>query len=185
MIVRSIFQQVRRHTARFCQAAVLTAAALLTLPSLPAAESTPSPAPKASPEASPAEQDKGSNLAQMDIPVPIGEDIKGIRIPYFGEDGKTLQMTFDAEVARKLDDKHIEMENLKIDAYGDDDKDFYIEIPKSIFNLETRILTGNNSVLIRRDDFEIVGDAVEFHTKDRFGKILGNVKMIIFSSDIE
>ena len=121
----------------------------------------------------------------MDIPVPIGEDIKGIRIPYYGEDGKTLQMTFDAEVARKLDETHIEMENLKIDNYSEDEKDFYIELPTAIFDLETRILTGDKSVLIRREDFEIVGDAVEFHTKNRFGKILGNVKMIIFSSDIE
>ena len=90
---------------------------------------------------------------------------------------------FDAEIARKVDESHIEMENLKIDAYADDGKKFYIEMPAAVFNLETRILGGDKSVLIRREDFEIVGDAGEFHAKTRFAKIIGKVKMTIFSSE--
>ena len=92
-------------------------------------------------------------------------------------------MMLDAEQARKLDAERIEFENLKIDAYSDDDKKIYVELPRSIFNLTTRILTSESRVLIRREDFELVGDAGEFHTKNRFAKILGNVKMTILSTE--
>ena len=56
----------------------------------------------------------------------------------------------DAEQARKLDADRIEFENLKIDAYSDDDKKIYVELPRSIFNLSTRILTSESRFLIRR-----------------------------------
>lgn len=119
----------------------------------------------------------------MDIPVPVGVPVKGIKIPYYGEDGKELQMTFDAEVARKIDDTFVEMDNLDIEAFDDDGKKFYIEVPRSVLNMESRVLTGDKGVTIRREDFEIVGDGLEFHTKTRNGRVLGNVKMTILSLD--
>jgi hypothetical protein len=122
------------------------------------------------------------NEEDIDIPVPDGVPVKGIKVPSYNADGK-LVMMFDAEQARKLDADRIEFENLKIDAYSDDDKKIYVELPRSIFNLTTRILTSESRVLIRREDFELVGDAGEFYTKNRFAKILGNVKMTILSTE--
>jgi hypothetical protein len=119
---------------------------------------------------------------EIDIPVPEGVPVKGIKVPSYSADGKLLMM-LDAEQARKLDADQIEFENLKIDAYSDDDKKIYVELPRSIFNLTTRILTSESRVLIRREDFELVGDRGEFYTKNRFAKILGNVKMTIFSTE--
>ncbi len=123
-----------------------------------------------------------SDTEGFDIPVPIGERIKGIKIPHYGPDGKLLMM-FDADTALKTDDQHIELDMLKIDAYSEDGRKIYIELPRSVFNLETRILTGENRVLIRREDFEITGNSGEFHTKNRFAKIIGNVKMTIYSTE--
>jgi DNA mismatch repair ATPase MutL len=119
---------------------------------------------------------------EIDIPVPDGVPVKGIKVPSYSPEGKLLMM-LDAEQARKLDAERIEFENLKIDAYSDDDKKIYVELPRSIFNLTTRILTSESRVLIRREDFELVGDAGEFYTKNRFAKILGNVKMTILSTE--
>ena len=119
---------------------------------------------------------------EIDIPVPDGVPVKGIKVPSYSPEGKLLMM-LDAEQARKLDSERIEFENLKIDAYSDDDKKIYVELPRSIFNLTTRILTSESRVLIRREDFELVGDAGEFYTKNRFAKVLGNVKMTIFSTE--
>jgi len=119
-----------------------------------------------------------SDEPEIDIPVPLGEKIKGIKIPHHGPDGK-LMMLFDAETAMKTDDTHIALEVLKIDAYSEDGQKIYIELPTAIFNLETRIMSGDNNVLVRRDDFEITGKQGEFNTKTRFAKIVGNVKMII------
>jgi len=119
---------------------------------------------------------------EIDIPVPDGVPVKGIKVPSYSPEGKLLMM-LNAEQARKLDAERIEFENLKIDAYSDDDKKIYVELPRSIFNLTTRILTSESRVLIRREDFELVGDAGEFYTKNRFAKILGNVKMTILSTE--
>lgn len=123
-----------------------------------------------------------SDPANFDIPVPIGVPVKGIRVPQYNEDGKQV-MLFDAEVARKIDEDNIAMEQLKIEATSEDDKKFYIELPKAVFNLQTRILAGTDRINIKRDDFEITGDAGEFQTKTRFAKITGDVKMIIFNTE--
>ncbi len=150
------------------------------------------PQASASPQADAKKDDKAkgktdgnsttSTQQDIDLPVPIGVPVKGIQIPHYDENGQ-LVMLMNAEVARKLDADHIEMENLKIDAYSDDGKKMYIELPKSVFNLENRVLTGNDRVLIRREDFEIRGDKGEFETKTRFAKVLGNVQMIIYSAE--
>lgn len=134
-------------------------------------------------EKAPAAEKKSTAPAEFDIPVPAGVPVKGIKIPYYSEDGNTLLMTFDAEVARRVDDENIEMENLKIDGKSDDGSKFTVALPQSVFNLETRILTGNNGVVIARDDFEITGQSAEFHAKTRFGKVIGDVKMIILNTD--
>jgi hypothetical protein len=178
-------------------ACVLSTGSLLAQPSPPApsrkepasAEKTSKKPPKeakAKPET--AKTEKNTETAQddggqeIDIPVPDGVPVKGIKVPSYSADGKLLMM-LDAEQARKLDADRIEFENLKIDAYTEDDKKIYVELPRSIFNLTTRILTSESRVLIRREDFELVGDAGEFYTKNRFAKILGNVKMTILSTE--
>jgi len=137
--------------------------------------------PQPKPAANPPETEKS---ADFDIPVPLGIPVKGIKIPHRNEEGKLI-MTIEAETAKKLDEKHVEMENMKIDSYDDDGKTVKIEIPHSIFDLDTRILTGDSQALIRRDDFEITGDSVEFNTKTRQATLRGKIHMTIQSADIE
>jgi hypothetical protein len=140
------------------------------------------PSAKTSKKAKEEPKQTESDNQEIDIPVPEGVPVKGIKVPSYSPDGKLLMM-LDAEQARKLDADRIEFENLKIDAYSDDDKKIYVELPRSIFNLTTRILTSESRVLIRREDFELVGDAGEFYTRNRFARILGNVKMTIFGTE--
>ncbi len=147
----------------------------------PKATPTPEASEKTSKEDSKKDGDKKDD-ADFDIPVPVGVPVKGIRIPQYNDDGKQIMM-FDAEVAKKIDADHIEMENLKIEAVSEDDKKFYIELPKAVFNLQTRILNGTERISIKRDDFEITGNTGEFQTKTRFAKVIGDVKMIIFNTE--
>jgi hypothetical protein len=163
-------------------ACALSAGSLLAQDSVATASNKGDAAPgptskKAKEEQKPAESDQ-----DIDIPVPDGVPVKGIKVPSYSPEGKLLMM-LDAELARKLDAERIEFENLKIDAYSDDDKKIYVELPRSIFNLTTRILTSDSRVLIRREDFELIGDGGEFYTRNRFAKILGNVKMTIFGTE--
>lgn len=155
----------------------------------PAAAASPaqaaSPAPKKKKDQSGKSENKEEEAKTDDDQfgfIQKGKPVKGIRIPHYGDDGK-LQMMFDAAEAVKVDDTHVKLKDLKIDATGDDGKKFYVELPSSVFNLETRILDGDERVLIRREDFEITGDAGQFEVKKRFARIKGNVKMIIYSTE--
>jgi lipopolysaccharide assembly outer membrane protein LptD (OstA) len=47
--------------------------------------------------------------------------------------------------------------------------------------LNTRILSSNERTVIKRADFNIAGDSVEFDTNTHTGKLVGNVKMVITS----
>ena len=143
----------------------------------------PAPAPSASPTAAPATADKKTKESgEFEIPVPKGMPVHGIKVPHRDENGR-LVMVLEAEVANKLDDNHIEMTNLKIDAFDEDGKKIYIELPRSIFNLDTRVLVGEIHALIRREDFEITGDSLEFNMKTRQGTVRGHIKMTILTAD--
>lgn len=158
--------------------------------SAPAEKPSPSPEKKAkagkaerTAKASPSpKKDASDEEAPLAMPGIVGVPVKGLKIPYRNQEGKEI-MNLEADIATKLDESRVEFQNLKVDAVDEDGSKFVIEVPTSIFNLETRILKSDSRVLIRRSDFEIIGDAVEFNTKTRYGKITGNVKMTILSSD--
>ena len=169
---------MRCHNLLFAILVFASGAPLGAAPDAVPAATPPSPA--ATPSA--ADKKDKKETGQFDIPVPKGMPIHGIKVPHRDENGR-LVMVLEAEVANKLDDQHIEMTNLKIDAFDEDGKKIYIELPRSIFNLDTRILVGETHALIRREDFEINGDALEFNMKTRQGTVRGHIKMTILTAD--
>lgn len=116
--------------------------------------------------------------------IPMGQPMSALVIPQRGEDGKLLSL-FRVGTAKRVDDRHIEMTDLKIEYHDDDGTTFHVQMPEAVFDLETRVLASNSPTQIRREGFVIDGDTAEFHTKTRFGRMTGNVKMIIDSDDIE
>ena len=122
--------------------------------------------------------ESSSEPADFDLPVPVGMPVNGLKVPQYSEDGRRL-MLFEAAVAKKVDEQRVEMESLKLEALDGEGRKIFVELPQALFNLETRILTGENSAKISREDFEITGDSIEFNTKTRFGTLRGNVKMVI------
>jgi hypothetical protein len=116
-----------------------------------------------------------TNIEKMDLPVPVGEPIKGIKIPQYDEHGK-LTMNLVADTALKLDERQVEFKNLKIQFSDKEEKEIVVEIPHSILDLETRILSADTKTVIRREDFDIVGEKAEFDTMARTGKFKGPVK---------
>jgi lipopolysaccharide export system protein LptC len=113
--------------------------------------------------------------APIDIPIPIGEPVSGIKIPQYDESGK-LSMTLLAGKARKLDDKSIEFDNLKISFTDKEGKEILVEIPHALLDVETKMLTADSKTAITRDDFDIIGDQAEFDTVSRTGKFKGRVR---------
>jgi hypothetical protein len=120
--------------------------------------------------------------AKVSIPVVEGQDLLGLRIPHHNEHGE-LVMLITADVARRLDDQHVEMERMRIDLFDDDRQRIELAMPESQFNLDTRILRGEKGGIIRRDDFTIEGEILEFDLAEQIGRMEGEITMIIFSTE--
>lgn len=113
------------------------------------------------------------------LPIPIGHDSKGLTIPYLV--GGRKQMEFHIGIGRRLDDKQVEMEVLRVDAFDDAGAlEMQIDLPKSILDLNSRVISTQSTVHIRRKDLEITGQTMKFDTRTRVGSIDGNVRMYIF-----
>jgi hypothetical protein len=129
----------------------------------------------ASASASPGEQ----NLTS--IPLPVGHEAKGLTLPDFDSEGH-MRGKFIATTARRMDEEHIQFQDLKITTFTPENQvDLQIDMQTSVFDLKTRILSSQERATVKRADFNIVGDAIEFDTNTRTGRMIGNVKMIITS----
>jgi hypothetical protein len=131
--------------------------------------------PSATPSASAGEQ------SLTNIPLPIGHEAKGVVLPDFDLEGH-LRGRFEAASAKRLDEEHIGFHSLKIITYTPENKsDLTVELSEAVLNLKTRILSSKERTFIKRADFDIAGDSVEFDTNTHTGKLVGNVKMVIKS----
>lgn len=152
---------------------ILIAAFLCAAMPLRAAET---PAVKSAPtNATPSPSRAATNAGPMDVPVPVGEPVKGIKIPQYDEQGK-LTMNLTAETALKLDERKVEFNNLRIQFADKEEKEIIVEIPHSILDLESRLLVADSRTVIRREDFDIAGDKAEFDTVARTGTFKGPVR---------
>jgi hypothetical protein len=131
------------------------------------------PRGKAAPSASPAEQ------SLTNIPLPIGHEAKGLVLPDFDGEGH-LRGKFEAGTARRIDEGHIGFDQLKITTYTPENQpDLNIDMITSVLDLKTRILSSQERTTIKRADFNIAGDSVQFDTNAKTGRLIGNVKMVI------
>ena len=113
------------------------------------------------------------------IPLPIGHEAKGLVLPDFDGDGH-LRGKFEAGTAHRIDQEHVGFQHLKITTYTPQSQpDLQIDMPTSVLDLKTRILSSKERTTIRRSDFNIVGDSVQFDTNSKTGRLIGNVKMVI------
>ncbi len=131
--------------------------------------------------ASPTGSGSPGEVSLTNIPLPIGHEAKGLVLPDFSPEGK-LVGKFEAGKARRTDVDHIRFEDLKITTFTPENKvDLEVQMPTSMFDLKTKILSSQERSTIKRADFNVVGDSVQFDTTLRTGKMIGNVKMVINS----
>lgn len=128
--------------------------------------------------------DKPKSDRKIDIPIPVGHDAKGLRLPMRNEQGK-LQFVLDVEKVRRVDQANVEMHNSVIQTYDDQTgaQSAKIEMLDSVMNTETNVLTTHDPVIVSRDDFRLTGDSAVFNTKTRQGKVIKNVRLIIYNRD--
>jgi len=153
---------------------------------------TPAPVPDAAPAsaaetggkdvAAAGKADKG-NERMHDIPVAAEHPAKGLKIPYFDNDGK-IQMMFVIGVATRLDADHIDMADMQVETFDEQGQhEMYIDLPTSILDLNTSVISTHKRVTIRREDFILTGESMEFNTKTKQGSLGGSVRMLIYNLD--
>lgn len=120
---------------------------------------------------------------ELSIPIPVGRDARGIRLPYYTPEGK-LQMKFAIESAKRISEDQLEMTNVKIETFTDaGEPEMQIDATLSVLNLKTRIVVSDVPVTVKRSDFEITGDKMEFDTANKLGKFIGNTRMLIYPKE--
>ena len=132
-------------------------------------------------EAVKAIDDKAKESGKLDIPVSKDHDAKGLKIPYFDSDGKK-QMIFTIGVASRIDEEHIGMTETEVETFDENgEHEMTIALPKSELNVTTSVITTKKHVEIKRHDFEITGETLEFNMKTKRGTLGGGVKMLIYN----
>jgi Lipopolysaccharide-assembly, LptC-related len=126
--------------------------------------------------------DDNSQGHKIDLPVPIGHEVKGLRVPVRNEEGK-MEMRFDMETATRLDEQNVEMHAVTIQTYNQQTgkQDAKIELQTSMMNLDTNVITTKEPIRITREDFVLTADGGEFNSKTRQGKVVRNVHLVIYN----
>ncbi|SRR5579862_267910 len=120
---------------------------------------------------------------KYDPGIEVGQDAHGLRFPIYDETGN-LQMYFVMDVARRVDTNHMGMSNVELQTFnGKKEPEMKINMEKAILDLNTRIVTTDKHVLIRRADFEMTGDGAVYNTLTGDGQLRGKVRMLIFNRD--
>ena len=126
--------------------------------------------------------DEPSSERKIDLPVPIGHEVKGLRVPLRTSEGK-MDLLFDMESATRLDDQNVEMHTVSIQTFDQQTSkpDAKIDLKKSVMNMETNVITSQDPILVTRSDFQLTGDGMEFNSKTHQGKVRGNIRMVIYN----
>ncbi len=133
----------------------------------------PSPKAKKADE----KETKGNSLTR--IPLPIGQEAKGLVLPDFDMEGR-LRARFEAGTAKRLDTENVEFRSMKMTTFTPQNTpDLSVEMPLSTLNLETQVIESRERTTVSGKDYTIEGDAMRFDTVARKGTLVGNVKMVI------
>jgi hypothetical protein len=119
---------------------------------------------------------------RVDLPVPIGHEVKGLRVPLRTSEGK-MDLQFDMESATRLDDQNVEMHTALIQTFDQQSSkpDVKINLKKSVMNMETNVITSQDPILVTRSDFQLTADGMEFNSKTRQGKVYRNIRLLIYN----
>jgi hypothetical protein len=121
---------------------------------------------------------------KIEVPVPIGHEVKGLRVPVRNEEGK-MEMQFDMESAKRISDQDIEMHAATIQTYDQQTTkpDAKIELKIAMMNLDTNVIKTSDPVRVSREDFVLTADGGEFNSKLRQGRVVGSVHLIIYNRE--
>src|SRR5436305_13649169 len=138
---------------------------------------TPTPPPTATPaKKSRPKPEEGLK----DVPVTEGHDAKGLILPEFDKEGR-LRGKLRAGVTRRLDEQNVQFQDVKFTTFIPETQapNLDITVSTAVFTIKTQVLTSNARPTVKRSDFEISGDSMQFEMLTRQSTLEGNVKMVV------
>ncbi len=141
-----------------------------------AAEKIAQPEEKAT---SPAKSPAKTVTGLTSVPLAVGHDAKDLVLPIFDRLGHMCGR-LEAGVARRLDDNHVEFQAVKFTTFTPENTtDLEISVINSIFDLKTQLINSSQRSTVKRADFDISGDKMQFDMVARKGTLTGHVKMVV------
>ena len=129
-----------------------------------------------------AEGDAKNASAQIDIPVSVGQVLKGMRLPYYEKNKPDkLSLRLNAEEAERASDTQFKFKGLRIELFEDsaDKAAMEVILNDALFDQQTNLLKSLDRAKIKGEQFEIVGQQLEFDAKTRNSRLLGPVFMTL------
>lgn len=120
--------------------------------------------------------------AEVEIPVSVGQVLKGMRLPHYDKDKPDkLSLRFNAESARRTSETQFTFEGLRIEVFEESPEKPALEVVlnDAVFERDTNRLKSVDRAKIKGEQFEIIGRELEFDTKTRNSRLAGPVFMTI------
>jgi len=120
--------------------------------------------------------------AEIDIPVAVGQVLKGMRLPQYDKNKPDkLTMRINADAAERTNDTQFTFKGLRIEIFEDspDKPSLQVILNDAVFDRETGRLTSIDQARITGEQFTITGNKLEFDYKTRNSRLLGPVFMTI------
>lgn len=128
------------------------------------------------------EQKKEGISAEVEIPVSIGQVLKGMRLPQYDKDKPDkLSLRFNADTAERTSENQFTFKGLSIDVFDESPEQPALQVilNEAVFDRTSGQLRSIDRAKIKGEQFEIVGRELEFDSKTRNSRLLGPVFMTI------
>lgn len=129
-----------------------------------------------------AEEKKDGISGEVEIPVSIGQVLKGMRLPYYEKNRPDkLSLRFNADQAERTSDTQFTFKGLRIELFEESPDKAALEVilNDAVFDRSNNRLKSVDRAKIKGEQFEIIGRQLEFDTKTRNSRLNGPVFMTI------
>ena len=123
--------------------------------------------------------DENSGL-QVTRYMPLGKPNLRVKIPQF-KDG-ILECLMRAGEMTRVSEDDVNIKLMDIEFVGEGDSEMKIELKDATYNLSDKLISSKSRAIVRRSDFTLIGDSLDFDTENRHGRMTGKVRMVIHDS---
>lgn len=179
---------LRKNHSKFSTRLGLSLFAMLAF--LPVGYSNDSPKAPASPvtgaegtEVAPPLAQARTGLSSFGKNMPAGLKNVGVTIPGFTK-GKPSSLVLADSVTR-IDENRLMAENMTIQMFAEDPREnVTVDLKSATYHMTNQVLRSATRSKVTRSDFELEGDSLVFDTMTSQGKMVGNVRMVIYDASM-